>query len=148
MNHRYDHRLNIDFEFDTALMGEDYRMPRMLLQPVIENAIIYGFREPASAFVITVTAGFYCGQICFNVNDNGRGMSAAELSALDEKLHVDAESVRGYENIALRNIKNRLYYYYGAAGKLAISGNVSGGMTVSVTIPAIPAGQEEQHEYR
>ncbi|MDR2931961.1 MAG: histidine kinase [Oscillospiraceae bacterium] len=142
MNNRYDGKLNVDFDFDTRLMDEDYRMPRMLLQPIIENAIAYGYQEPVSHFAISVKAGLSDGFLSFTVSDNGRGMSAEALAALMERLDVDADSARGVESIALRNICNRLYHYYGDAGQLTIKQGSGGGLVVSVTIPATLANEE------
>jgi len=134
MNSRYNNKLEVDFDFDDLLM--DYHMPRMLLQPVIENSIVHGFKEMEKECFISVTAKLYNGSACFTVRDNGRGMSEKELSALSDILNGSSEAAWGYENIALSNIKNRLRYYFGDAGCLNIDQSVTG-VEVSITIPLI-----------
>jgi two-component system sensor histidine kinase YesM len=138
MNSRYGGKLDVDFDFDDQLM--DYDMPRMLLQPVIENAILHGFRGMDSGCELSVKAELRGGMIVFIVSDNGRGMDLDELSALRERLDAGGETVSGYENIALANIKNRLYNYYGGDGRLKISANASGGIDAELAIPSVEAG--------
>jgi two-component system sensor histidine kinase YesM len=77
------------------------------------------------------------GGVIFSVRDNGRGMSAEEISALERKLSVSREGLRGFENIALLNIKNRLHYYFGDAGQLSIQQPDGGGAEVSIKIPLV-----------
>jgi LytS/YehU family sensor histidine kinase len=132
MNTRYDGKLEVDFDFDDRLMK--YSIPRMLLQPIIENAILHGFAEKGSECIITVKAVVEGDFISFHISDNGRGMSESQLAALREKLKLDPDAARGYENIALLNIKNRLYHYFGEAGQLAVAENDGGGITVSVVM--------------
>jgi len=135
MNSRYDGKLEVDFDFDDHLM--EYYMPRMLLQPVIENSIVHGFKEMDAGCAITVAAQLHSGGVVFTVKDNGSGMSAEEISALNQKLSVGPEAAQGYENIALLNIKNRLHYYFGEAGQLTVQCNSGGGIEVSILIPLI-----------
>jgi len=135
MNNRYDGKLEADFDFDDRLM--EYYMPRMLLQPVIENSIVHGFKEMTAGCVISVTAQLLDGGVTFTIKDNGRGMSTEELAALYDQLSVSPEAARGYENIALMNIKNRLHYYFGDAGRLSVVSDSGGGAEVSITMPLV-----------
>jgi sensor histidine kinase YesM len=135
MNSRYGGKLDVDFDFDDYLM--DYSMPRMLLQPVIENAVSHGFRDMESGCEISVKAQLQGDRIVFTVSDNGCGMSADELSALDKRFSENTEAAQGYESIALLNIKNRLYHYYGGAGQLHVHSNRNGGIGVVIVIPSM-----------
>jgi len=133
MNIRYGGKLDVDFDFDDRLM--DYTMPRMLLQPVIENSIQHGFKDMESGCFISVNAKPQGDSICFLISDNGCGMSEDEIIKLNEGLKIDDESSRGHESIALLNIKNRLHHYYGDAGRLTIRQSGTGGLEVEITIP-------------
>jgi sensor histidine kinase YesM len=135
MNSRYNGKLEVDFDFDDHLM--DYYMPRMLLQPIIENSIVHGFKEMDAGCCISVKAELRDGGVNFTVKDNGRGMGEKDLSTLTEKLNVNPDAARGYENIALLNIKNRLFYYFKDAGHFNIQSEIGGGVEVSLTMPLI-----------
>ena len=132
MNIRYDGKLNVDFDFDDRLMK--YNMPRMLLQPILENSVVHGFAGMTSGCLISVKARQHGNTIIFTLSDNGRGMSAEKLEALRERLSVDPEAARGFENIALVNIRNRLYHYYGGAGQININSGENSGFEVIVSL--------------
>ncbi len=136
MNSRYDGKLTAEIDFDERLM--EYRMPRMLLQPIVENAITHGFKGMSAGCIISIKAVLTDETVRFSVRDNGCGMSSEELSALNGKLNILPESARGVENIALLNIKNRLYHYYGDAGRLTIGSSSGSGTLVAITIPLTP----------
>ena len=133
MNSRYDNKLAVDFDFDDRLMN--YDMPRMLLQPIIENSILHGFIGMDSGCQICVKAELRGDVVFFSVSDNGRGMGTDELAAVNSKLSIMPDAAKGYKNIALRNIKNRLYNYYGNAGWLYISAAGKTGVEVTITLP-------------
>jgi sensor histidine kinase YesM len=135
MNSRYDNKFNVDFDFDDRLM--DYSIPRMLLQPILENAITHGFKNMDAGCKVSVKAELCDNSISFQIKDNGCGMSEEALNLLSERLSTGSELERGYENIALQNIKNRIYYYYGGAGQIQIRSNAGGGIEVSISIPSI-----------
>ncbi len=134
MRNRYGGKLTAEFDFDEDLMDTD--MPRMLLQPLIENAIEHGFKGMASGCVIVVRADHLGDTIRFAVSDNGRGMSVQELAELKERLRADPGELTGLSNIALLNIRNRLYYYYGDSARLDVDHGESGGIIVTIEIPA------------
>jgi sensor histidine kinase YesM len=134
MNTRYGGKIDVDYDFDDRLMN--YIMPRMILQPIIENAIQHGFKYKDEDCKVSIIAGLHDDSVCFNISDNGRGMSEDELAAFSEKLCADNNEASGYENIALLNIRNRLFHYYGNKGQLAIRANHCGGVCVEIIIPA------------
>ena len=133
MNIRYNGKLYADFDFDDRLMY--YIMPRMLLQPVIENSIVHGFADMDSDCMISVKAVLGGGAIVFTIRDNGRGMDEDEMATLKENLDSGSTDAKGIENIALANINMRLYYYYGNDGRLSIQSNNGKGLAVNISIP-------------
>ncbi len=137
MNSRYGGKLTAEFDFDEDLMDSD--MPRMLLQPLMENAVTHGFKDMDSGCVISVKAQMHGGVIAFSVSDNGCGMDAQTLAELNKKLHATPDTLDGLTNIALLNIRNRLYHAFGGAARMEIKPSESGGLTVAFVIPAFIA---------
>jgi len=135
MNSRYNGKLETDFDFDDRLMN--YYMPRMLLQPVIENSIVHGFKEMETGCYISVTAKINGNRVDFSIIDNGCGMTGDEISKLSEKQDFMTESTDEFENIALLNIKNRLYHYFGENGQLKIAANDNSGTVVTISMPLL-----------
>ena len=135
MNSRYNGKLDAEFDFDDRLM--DYYMPRMMLQPIIENSIVHGFKEMDSGCAVSVKAEINNGRVIFTISDNGIGMEAEEISSLNGKIDAGIDSAKGYENIALMNIKKRLQFYFGDSGKLGFTSGSEGGTAVSLIMPML-----------
>ena len=87
----------------------DIMIPRMLLQPIVENSIIHGFTDRAGK--VTVSATVDEKDVFITVEDNGSGMKESELSELKQKLkdcHSGANE--GISRVALINIERRITY--------------------------------------
>ena len=140
LNIRYEDKLNVDFDFDDHLMW--YVMPRMMLQPLIENAVMHGFDKPDENSRITVKAELTGKTVTFTVSDNGFGMSEKKLMALRESLNTIPDTSQGFTGVALLNIKNRLSHYYGDAAGLQIHSVSGEGTRVIITIPPDKGGRE------
>ena len=139
MNNRYGGKLAVEFDFEDALM--DYKMPRMLLQPILENAIVHGFKDMDSGCLLSVKAELRGGTVQFSIADNGCGMGMGEMRKLKRKLRAQQQAAGGIENIALVNITNRLYGYYGDAAGMDLDAGNGGGLLVTLCIPStIEAG--------
>jgi sensor histidine kinase YesM len=139
MNIRYNNKLEAVFDLDDRLM--DLRIPRMLLQPIVENAIVHGYRNCRQGCVIEITADVIKEQIRIIIRDHGEGMSLLELSLLQTQLSssgADDQTAGGIENIALININRRIAYYYGEDCGLAFNPVVPSGTEVKITLGTCP----------
>jgi two-component system sensor histidine kinase YesM len=139
MTVRYE-QLKVELDYDDRVMK--YKMPRMLLQPLIENAIMHGFSELTSKAEIVVECELHGGAVVFTVSDNGGGMDEKTLGELRGKLSDDPAPIQGYSNIALLNIKDRLFHYYGDEGQIQIHSVQGEGTRVSISIPPIEGDSE------
>lgn len=121
MNIRHENRFTINYDLDDRLMG--CRIPRMLLQPIVENAIVHGYRHVRQGCGLDVSARLADGRILLQVCDYGAGMRAEELAALRERLRdvdVEDDPAGGIEHVALLNIQRRAVHYYGEGFGLSI----------------------------
>ncbi len=119
-------------------------VPSLLLQPIVENAIIHGIEQKREAGKITI-AGTVLGNLySLYVDDDGAGMSEQEIKKLNEHIHgpyrADEEMGCG-----LRNIHQRLVNRYGGSSGLSFSINEWGGFRVTLQI--IHIAQEGSHEH-
>ncbi len=108
---------------------EDVRIPRMLLQPLVENAILYGFADRSGT--ITLDANLRDNDILIEVSDNGKGMSEEELEKVRDRINVDfTTSDMGITHIALANINHRIQMACGEECGVSISSESDKGTTV------------------
>ena len=110
------------------------RIPRMLLQPLVENCFKHGLARMDVDGRITLT-GYVSQEVChLLVMDNGSGMSPEEIDRVTTLLSspAQAEEIR---HIGLKNINDRIRYYFGETYGLALSSIPGHGMIVEMRLP-------------
>ena len=139
MNIRYNNKFVVNFDLDDRLM--DYKMPRMLLQPIVENAVLHGYRRFKHECLINISARVIGDRILIQVRDEGEGLSEERFEELKQQLESaveESESAGGIENIALININRRISYYYGEEYGLSIKPVVPHGLEMVISIGDSP----------
>jgi two-component system sensor histidine kinase YesM len=104
-------------------------MPRLLLQPVVENAIVHGMEGRIGEFRIVITGRRTEEGWELIVDDNGVGMRQEELEALKRSLLLQSEDDR---SLGLRNVHQRLKHCFGQASGLRIEHSKLGGLRVTL----------------
>ncbi len=122
---------NFDVNFDVGEDCKDIMMPKLLLQPFIENSITHGFEEKDTHGKIDITIKKYGQNIRFNIRDNGNGMSSERIDEIIKKEPKDGK------NIGVSNINKRLELYFGVQSKLKIKSVLGEYCEVCFDIPVI-----------
>jgi len=135
VNFRHTHPIRM--ETDIAFAPERYQLPRLTLQPILENAVRHGFAgEEREDRVIRITGKRLDGdRLCICLTDNGQGMEPERLCALRESLARDGGI---QESIGLRNVSQRCRLYYGEDCGLTVDSEPGQGTRVTLTLPADP----------
>lgn len=146
MKIRYSDGFEIAYQVEEACL--DYRIPRLILQPIVENSIVHGFSEMVDEIGrISLTAEAVDGQICIAVEDNGKGMPQKEIDQLLSGAGVQKED---HTSIGVVNVLTRLKLNYGEQCKMTIASEMGQYTKTSVFIPvsalkaASETGQEEE----
>ena len=124
---RYEN-LDYTIEADEEVLG--MYLPKLLVQPLVENAIYHGIRSRGSGR-IDVRAGLEGGDLVITVADNGRGMRPQEL----RDVYKERPPVPGSGGIGLRNVRERMELYYGPGRGPEIESVFRVGTTVRLRIP-------------
>jgi sensor histidine kinase YesM len=121
--------------FECAPEAEQAMIPTMILQPVLENALVHGVRREEA--VVSITAS--CpeeGRLSVRVQDNGVGMSQELIDRIltsDEALpEHDGKKSAG---IGLRNVRDRLQLIYSDRASLSIESGSQCGTAVTISLP-------------
>lgn len=133
---RYKDILDYDIQIDPAIAG--CLIPKMTLQPLVENAIYHGIKPKRGKGTITVTGRLEGEAVTVRVADTGAGMGRGELSRLRSQLEND--EAKGF---GLISAYKRLQLMYGSDCHFTIES--SPGMGTSITI-TFPLRLEERHE--
>ena len=114
----------------------DFEIPRLLIQPIIENCIIHGFVDREPNAIITISA-FTCeGEIQIHIADNGKGMSRETCQNLNLLFsEMNDKVISSYDRVGLINIAQRLKLTYGKNAYLEAKMNEKKGTTFIMHIP-------------
>ena len=139
MNVRFSNEINFIKEIDESLIN--LRVPSMILQPIVENAVNYGIRGMDKEGVIKLSVYQNDSEILISVKDNGSGMPQSAIDRL-KKEDIKQEKIeeehfmKDSNGIGLRNVISRLNIYYGKQDSVEIiSGGKGQGTEVILHIP-------------
>ncbi|PDO10654.1 MAG: hypothetical protein BLM47_06055 [Candidatus Reconcilbacillus cellulovorans] len=126
------HIPSLSYRIDVPEPMRALEIPRLLLQPIVENAVVHGI-EPSGRDGTVRIAGEQTGGLnIVTVEDDGVGMSAERLRALRAELEHPSGDDAG---CALRNIRERLVLQFGEEARLEFDSRENGGTTVRVVWP-------------
>lgn len=130
----------LDYEVDECEELRNVFMPKLLLQPLVENALYHGIKTKRGGGRIEVHVKVGRGIVTFQVKDNGKGMTKEELENAQALLQEDNPTVRkamepGHSGFGLRNVDMRIRLFYQKQKGLNIRSDESG-TEVSFTIPS------------
>ncbi|MCC8045601.1 MAG: sensor histidine kinase [Clostridiales bacterium] len=134
--YRFSHRFRLIV--DGAERASEAVMPKLILQPIVENAILHGladFTEGGEIFIQVRRVGK---NVVITVSDNGQGMTPEQLSALVDKIHEVSILDSGDENhtgIGMLNVNRRIKLYFGEQYGISICSCPGAGTDVEVLIP-------------
>ncbi|MHB8073967.1 histidine kinase [Desulfosporosinus fructosivorans] len=125
---RFKNRL--EYEIDMPDNIKPYRIPNMIIQPIVENALIHGITPKRDGGRIKIYAEKYKNDINISVIDNGNGFPKEVLHSLQQ-----SENKLG---IGFRSTDKRLKRYFGEHYGLKIAKSDFSGSTVTISIPTKP----------
>jgi two-component system sensor histidine kinase YesM len=136
---RHGDKYDYVFEIDQRLL--EYKTIKLILQPLVENAIYHGVRPLNSpGGLITVKGYLENDQVCFEVLDNGVGMEASKLEEINHCFSKDSNESRESPSepqhyFGLRNVHERIVLAFGKEYGLHLEPNPGGGIRVIGRLP-------------
>jgi len=129
---RFSKRLHYNIEVEDAV--KDVCIPKLILQPFVENAIVHGFENSSTKCQLTVRAAAEGESIRFEVSDTGVGMSEQQVAEIFEK-DTEQYAKQRIGRYAIKNIRERLELKYHDEFTLDIQSAMGKGTTVVMRIP-------------
>lgn len=127
MGVRFEDKFVVSYEIDPQLY--EYKVPRLLFQPFVENAILHGFDQIETGGMIRIRGWIEGGTRHYEIADNGRGMSDDTVHAI---LYQESSS------IGIKNMIARIQLTYGGEYGITISSAPGSGTSVLIRLPLHP----------
>jgi two-component system sensor histidine kinase YesM len=138
---RFEDRL--DFRSEIASCVHLCRIPRLTLQPIVENCIIHNVEKYSQACQIRLISEVSDGKLKISVEDDGRGV---DLHHIEMVLSGQVEATN--TSIGLRNINERVKMAFGEGCGVSVENRVPTGTRVTVTLPYVPPLEGEAESTR
>jgi len=136
-NLRFGKRL--DLTFDAPEECFEYLVPKLILQPLVENCFEHGLAERAGRWTVTVSAAVQGEDLLLTVSDNGVGIPPEKLEQIRATLESGTDSsLRGAEHIGLTNVNARIRLMFGGEDYgLTIDSDPNAGTSITVRLRAV-----------
>ncbi|MGC6587330.1 cache domain-containing sensor histidine kinase [Paenibacillus sp. Dod16] len=128
---RYQDKIRFTLDMDRELYP--YLTLKVLLQPLVENAIYHGIKNKEGPGTITITGRLQDDRIRFQVMDDGIGMDRSKV----ETLLISTGSQHSRNSVGIANVHQRIQLYFGAEYGLRYTSEPGAGTNVTVLIPAV-----------
>ena len=139
-NYRFQNKFVYNREFDTSAPYMNCRVIKMMLQPVVENAIFHGLEPMIGKGAITIRIYLTTKHLRIVIKDNGMGISPENLHKLNEEIlkndHVESIDRSKY-GIALKNVNQRIRLYFGREYGISIYSKEKIGTEVIISLPIV-----------
>jgi two-component system sensor histidine kinase YesM len=137
---RHRERMAVSVDMPDELL--DCVIPRMILQPVVENAVYHGLEPKEGTGHIRISGVAAEEHLFLTIEDDGIGMDVETEARIQLRLKGEGapdedESIRKTSGIGLLNIQRRLRFRYGVFSGLTFENKPTGGTSVCIMLPLV-----------
>ncbi len=125
-------------------------IPKLILQPIVENAYVHGIKPKKGYGSISIEMGIADNDMEIIVMDNGAGMDQEALKRTEELLKSDDPGIKNeynWQSIGMKNIHDRLRYLYGEGYGVQVTSHQHVGTSVSVRMPVIRGEKYDENDH-
>ncbi|SHM78032.1 cache domain-containing sensor histidine kinase [Gracilibacillus kekensis] len=142
---RFEDKLSFAIDLEEGIL--DKKIPKMLLQPIVENYFKHGFDSRDKVGEIHIIGTIEAGSLTIEIKDNGIGVSEQRMKEIYQCIYRDDIKDDKVANIGLKNVYSRLKLYYGDRANLQLQNQKSGGLAVTIQLPIDTDGDKNEGDY-
>jgi len=131
---RYEDKLDYEIQFDENILN--YKLIKLILQPLVENAIYHGIKEKRGNGKVVITGEIKEDLLCFTIKDNGKGIEDGLLKKINKML-VNSNEKENKMGYGIFNVNERIRLTYGEKYGLIYKSIYGEGTIVQVRHPII-----------
>jgi two-component system sensor histidine kinase YesM len=134
---RFKNKFEFEIEAEEAVLA--CKTLKLILQPIVENAIYHGIESMADVGHIRITAAAVEDRLCLRVQDNGLGIPPQKLQQLLTGVGVGVGVGKAGEapGVGLRNVHERVKLYFGDTYGVQVESQLEEGTAVTIWIPLV-----------
>jgi two-component system sensor histidine kinase YesM len=136
LNIRYDNEIKLEIDVEEEVM--DCEILKLLLQPLVENAVHHGIKPKDGKGTVSIRVFSDEDEIIFILSDDGVGMSEEKIAEV-----MEGRSVTGKSGFGLYNLMQRITLYHGIKQPVLIHSEPGNGTEVAVRVKRLDAKGEE-----
>lgn len=130
---KFRFRDKFDYQFEIDEQSLQYKIPKLSMQPLVENSCKHGLQAIEGLGIIKVKTEIEDGRLQVTISDNGKGIEPSQLKEI--LFNVQNEEASSGTNIGIRNVYRRLELYYEDQVRFEISSVPNEGTVVTFGIP-------------
>ncbi|WMJ89187.1 sensor histidine kinase [Anaerocolumna sp. MB42-C2] len=135
---RFEDRIDYTIEIPEHFAPNEYQILPLLLQPIVENAVLHGLDDISkNGDVIVRLSTDNSTQLIIDIMDNGKGMPEEVIKTFNSDITLD-KSASDRTSIGLNNIKRRIRLFYGDNYSINIKSSTENGTHIQLILPLIP----------
>lgn len=129
------------FELHTTEEARTCKLPKLTLQPIVENSILHGFKEKMNKRSLRVEAAVKDNRLRIMIEDDGKGMTEDRLEYVRQYLEVE-ESMGKSSSIGLNNVNERCQLFFGDSFYMEIQSERGVGTRIILNMEAVYGERE------
>lgn len=137
--YRFEDRFDMEIEMENEALYEDY-LPRMTLQPLVENAMIHGLEKVNRKGLLKIRCIATEKKVVLTVSDNGAGMSVEQLDKLNQQMDrmlLSGNKRKNHSGIAVSNVNARIKMTFGEEYGIHYRSMENAGTDAEILLPVI-----------
>ncbi|MBA4698357.1 MAG: histidine kinase [Ruminococcus sp.] len=140
--YRFGEKLQLKIEYGDDLSVLSFKLPKLILQPIVENAVYHGIENKLGQGTLKIQVNYTAKRLLIKISDDGMGIEKETLEELNTKLLTNSleditESKQKKGGIAILNVNNRIKLLYGEEYGIFIQSLRNVGTDVQIVLPVI-----------
>lgn len=131
MASRYENKFSV--KWDIGNINYDMQIPKITLQPIVENAIYYGIKPFEHNGIIYIKIFTKNNNLIITVSDTGKGFSEHSIEQINEELKNNY--IKEDFHIGISNVNMRIKLLYGESYGITVGNSKKGGGKITITLP-------------
>lgn len=135
--YRFGNRLSLHIDYDEEDMDSLIRckIPKLTLQPIVENAIIHGIEQKLGDGSVTIKLLLTERCLLIRISDDGVGMAPEILEKVNQRIAGNSPPGTGKGGIAIANVNNRIHLLFGDTYGMIVYSTLGAGTDVEISLP-------------